>query len=186
MSAVCLVWGILLGCSGGGKTLAGVQERDETVNWQNHVNAEMSLGFKYPQTWKVEDGFGMDRCCLDLFSSVDPYEGDFLKQDVMKAQFQYHVNALVSSRQQYIDDSLVKSSNDDPMQTSVDRSSVVSLSKKGLDILKFSGGPSGTGYVIPIKENFSEVLYVIVWNPDESVFEKVLSTFYFIKYTTIP
>ncbi|TSC75263.1 MAG: hypothetical protein G01um101433_915 [Parcubacteria group bacterium Gr01-1014_33] len=152
--------------------------KDETSNWQSHSNTEIGFSFKYPQTWKVEDGMKINTCCLNVFNSTNPYQGDFLKQNVMKAQFQYEVDASVSNKQQYID-GLIKSSSESEMETPISRSSVISVqNKNGLDIVKFTGGVGSVGYVIPRKQNFFEVLYVIVWNPD-STFEKVLSTLKF-------
>lgn len=105
-----------------------------------------------------------------------------MKQNVMKAQFQYHVDASVSSKQQYID-SLVKGSTESEMGSPISKSSIVSAqNENGLDIFKFSGGVGSIGYIIPRKVNFSEVIYVIVWNPD-STLEKILSTFKFIDET---
>jgi hypothetical protein len=152
-----------------------VTTQSETVNWQSHSNTEIGFSFKYPQAWKVEDGLKTNTCCLNVFNSTNPYQGDFLKQNVMKAQFQYHVDVSISNKQQYID-SLIKGSSESEMETPISRSSVVSVqNENGLDIIKFTGGVGSVGYVIPRKQNFSEVIYVIVWNPD-STFGKVLST----------
>lgn len=149
--------------------------KDETSNWQSHSNMEIGFSFKYPQAWKVEDGLKINTCCLNVFNSLNPYQGDFLKQNVMKAQFQYHVDGSVSNKQQYLD-SLVKGSTESEMGSPISKSSIVSVqNENGLDIFKFSGGVGSIGYIIPRKANFSEVIYVIVWNPD-STLEKVLST----------
>ena len=157
------------------KTPVSPTPKDETAIWQNHSNADIGFSFKYPQTWKVEDTLKVNTCCLNLFNSMSPYQGDFLKQNVMKAQFQYHVDASISSKQQYID-ALVKGSGESEMESPINRSSIVSVqNENGLDVLKFSGGVGSIGYIIPRKINFSEVLYVIVWNPDSTI-EKVLST----------
>ena len=148
---------------------------NKTTNWQGHSNIDIGFSFKYPSTWKVDDGLKINTCCLNVFNSMNPYQGDFLKQGVMKAQFQYHVDASIVSKQQYID-SLIKGTGESEMGTPISKSSIVSVqNENGLDITKFNGGVGNVGYVIPRKQNFSEVIYVIVWNPD-STFEKVLST----------
>lgn len=149
--------------------------KNEASGWRSHSNTEIGFSLQYPQTWKIEDGLKIDTCCLNVFNSSNPYQGDFLKQNVMKAQFQYQVNASVSNKQQYID-RLIKNNSESEMESPISQSSIVGVqNENGLDIVKFNGGVGNIGYIIPRKANFSEVLYVIVWNPD-STLEKVVST----------
>ncbi len=48
----------------------------------------------------------------------------------------------------------------------------------GVDLIKFLGGVGNEGYIVPLKNNWSEVMHIIIWNPDKE-FEKVLSTLRF-------
>jgi len=153
--------------------------KSETDDWRIYSNVEIGFSFKYPKTGKIEGGLGTDICCLNLFNSVNSYQGEFLGKDVMKAQFQYHVDASISNKQQYLE-SLIKNSilelkKGSPISP-IERSSIVGMqNENGIDILKFSGGVGNIGYIIPRNPDFSEVIYVIVWNPD-SILEKVLAT----------
>lgn len=161
---------------------------DEIAAWQAHTNNEIGFSLKYPQGWKVEDYLvppsykTSGACCLNVFNSATPYQGDKLKQNVMKAQFQYHVDISVSNKQQFIDSLIKRLSKPDEMGAfiTIDSSSFTKVQNKNdLDILGFPSAVGSINYVIPTKQDFSEVLYIIVWNPD-STFEKVLSTFKFI------
>lgn len=138
------------------------------------------FSIKYPPGWKVEDKLRIKTCCLlNVFNSVNPRQGDFLKPGTMKAQWHYHIDKSISSKQQYIEEVLIKVGGRSDMGTPVSRSSVINVqNENGLDILKFNGGVGDVGYVIPKKKDFSEIIYIIVWNPDLT-FEKVLSTFQF-------
>ena len=147
---------------------------DETADWLTYRNEEYGFEVKYPKEWYVEGN--------NIFNSKDPYERDWLKEGVMKAQFQHHSDESISSIQAYIE-KLIEWEVGYYPGGPIEKDSIIYLQiGSGLNIVKFSGGAGNLGYVIPIKKDFSEVIYVIVWNPDP-LFERVLSTFIFLGTT---
>ena len=144
---------------------------DETANWQTYKNEKYGFETKYPKEWYVEGN--------NIFNSKDPYERDWLKEGIMKAQFQHHSDESISSIQTYIEKLIEREAGYYPGGP-IEKDSITYLQiRSGLNIVKFSGGAGNLGYVIPIKEDFSEVIYIVAWNPDP-LFEKVLSTFIFL------
>lgn len=147
----------------------------EMFGWVKHSNEKVGFSFKYPQSWKIEDSLKAEAGNVNIFNSQDPYDGSRLRPEVMKAQILRTFNASISSKKQYIDN-LVKNNDESDPHLNISRSSIVSVSNEaGLDIFKFTGGVGSFDYVIPLKSDFSEVLYIIVWNPDPKI-EKVIGS----------
>jgi len=164
---------------------------DETTSWKTYRNKEYGFKIRYPEDWLIEDHLTATSCCLNIFNSVDPYpEGFFLGPNVMKVQFQYHVDESISSKQDYIDN-VIKESEGPPNlefpKGTINRDWISSfVNENGVDILEFSEGkPADSYYVIAINNDFSETLHVLVWNPDIK-FNQILSTFRFIEREMIP
>ncbi|MEK7589346.1 MAG: hypothetical protein AAB479_01820 [Patescibacteria group bacterium] len=155
---------------------------DATAGWKTHANAAFHFEFEYPQTWRVDDILEINRCCMDVYNSTNPFQGDSLKQNVMKAQFQdYHVppSASESSFVSY----WVSESKKSEMGPSLSLDSTVNLhTRDGTKIFKFVGVPGGIAYtyVIPQTADYSQVVNILVWHPDP-LLETLLSTFKFTK-----
>jgi hypothetical protein len=153
-------------------------------DWYSHTNKKIGFSFKYPESWKVDDILSSTSCCLNLFNSINPYPGSYrLDEDVMKVQFQHHTNSNITDRQQYINyllNSFDGGISEYGAESQINRDSIVNMNNKNnVEILKFYGGIGNDDYIIPIKKDYSEVLFIIVWNPDP-IFEKVIESFSFL------
>ena len=153
---------------------------DPTADWKTYTNAQYGFEFKYPVDWKIDDNLKLNRCCLDVFNSPEPYQGDSLKQNVMKAQFQYQTLSTVSSMEQFINRAIADN-NQSEMSPKITRGSITNFkNQNGIDIIKFDYGQASLKYTysIPMKPDFSQMINILVWNPDP-VFDQILSTFKF-------
>lgn len=156
----------------------------ETIGWQTHANREIGFSFKYPQKWTATDSLNINTCCLDLFNLENFNQNDDPRiSGAMKAQFVYSVRTPQLNKQEFINKLVLDSKKDGEIpMPAIKESSIASLpNENGLDVIKFEGGCCGAvNYIIPIKNDFSEMISVSVWRQDP-LFEKVLSTF---KFTT--
>ena len=158
--------------------------------WENYSNTEIGISFKYPKTWRITDAVKVrvDSYSYDfsLFNTTeDPYAygGRPLKEGVMKAQANFNIDKSIHNKGEYLD-TLLKVNDQTEMGSLIDPmilSSLTLLSNEhGLEIFKFKSKAFGnTLYIIPKKPDFSEVISLIVWGP-ENTLDKVLSTFKFL------
>ena len=147
----------------------------KTGDWRTYKNESYRFEIAHPPEWGIEDNLKENSCCLNLFNSREPYSGDSLRKEVMKAQFQHHRDPSIGGKQAYID-KLLGGDPIDPIPP-IRKDSIVDLqTKAGTQAIKFSGGVGDLGYVLALNPDFSDVIYVIVWHPDPA-FETVISTF---------
>lgn len=161
------------------KTFKSFEVSDQTSGWKTYKNEGYGFEIEVPIEWKIDDMLTKTVCCLNLFSSAEPYKDDMLKGTVTKIQFQHIFNTKTSSKEQFIQKGL----EDKGLETLIiNKDSVVEIeNNNGLKILGFSSGISSHTYFIAKKSDFSEGLLVFVWGEEGPEVKSIISSFKFTK-----
>lgn len=127
---------------------------------------KFQISFEYPSSWKLEEASET----INLFNSLEPYTvTEHLKDDVMKAQFLFGSGAPKKSAKDFL-----KSYLPNP---NLDYSALKpEFTQDRIKFYRFPGKEENEiSYLIPKQEDYSEFIFISVWNHQNS-FEEVLQS----------
>lgn len=156
-----------------------VESVTNTSNWKTYKNEAIGFEITIPSSWYIQDTLDKKSCCLDIFSSADPYDNDRLREDVTKAQFQYWANTARKSKEEFISGGLERKE----LETLIwDEDSIKTIeNENGLDVLHFASAISKHTYFIAQSSDFSKGIWIISWGSGDEQVRKIVSTFKFTK-----
>lgn len=149
---------------------------DETAGWKTYNESDFNFSFKYPNSWKVDDGLTAVACCLNLTNSSSTNEVG-LSKGIVKMQFQNYNKPANKTLKDFV-------ASQTYMESNVVATSIKEVNIAGINGI-FSNLTADGTYYLP--QSSTQGISITIFNHPESreqfkaTIDKVLSTF---KFTT--